>query len=44
MVRDHNKIFPEIEAISGIDITVLDNENINIENKKTIEAVECQHV
>ena len=44
MVRDHNEVFPEIEPISGIDITILNNENnINIENTKTLEAVECQH-
>ena len=43
MVREHDEIFPEIEAISGIDLQPIENNiNLNNLNKKIVNSVECQ--
>jgi len=43
MIREHDKIFPEIEPISGINLQPVGNGiDLNKLNKKIVNSVECQ--
>ena len=43
MMREHDKIFPEIQPISGINLQpVGDNIDLNNLNKKIVNSIECQ--